>query len=143
MLGEEKIFDVANGKKITLPELNEEQVELVQKEKCIEYMRNAIHHPDWLGWPDATRDYKKSGFVLQSLNHNTARVLLVIDDAAALGLLALQYSAYMHWGYTLHIDEATVLRPLYSPNDGCEDETGPTSQQQTVSKSGSVGMEVA
>ncbi|MDG1538919.1 MAG: hypothetical protein P8Q40_03205 [Candidatus Poseidonia sp.] len=142
-LGEKITFDVANGKKITLPELNEEQIELVQKEVCIEYMRNAIHHPNWVGWPDATHDYKNVGFVLQALNHNTARVLLVIDDAPVLDLLALQYGAYRHWGYTLHIDEATVLRPHLPPPEYEEDETAAEPPQQTAPKTDLLGMEVA
>lgn len=96
-----------------------------------------------IGWPDATRDYKNVGFVLQALNHNTARVLLIVNDAPALELLALQHGAYMYWGYTLHIDEATVLRPRLKANDEREDGSEPNPEQQTVSKSDTIGMEVA
>jgi hypothetical protein len=142
-LGQEVTFNVANGKTITLPELNEEQIELVQKEVHIEYMRNAIHHPNWVGWPDATKSYKDVGFVLQALNHNTARVLLVIDHAPVVELLAAQYAAYQHWGYTLHIDEATVLRPHLPPPKYDEDETAAKPPQQSAPKTDLLGMEVA
>ena len=144
-IGQEVTFDVANGKTVTLPELNEEQITAVQSEQYIEYMRNAIHHPTWFGWPDATGDYKKIGFVLQALNHNTARVLLIVNDPSALEMLAMQYCAYVYWGYILHIDKATVLRSVLRPakDDQSEIEGVDGEIKQRQVNDDVLGMEVA
>ena len=144
-IGQEVTFNVANGKTITLPELNEEQITAVQSEQYIEYMRNAIHHPTWFGWPDATGDYKTIGFVLQALNHNTARVLLIVNDPSALEMLAMQYCAYVYWGYILHIDKATVLRPdlRQAKDEQSEIEDVDSEIKQRQVKDDVFGMEVA
>ena len=72
-------YEVANGGRITLPALNEEDKEFGMTAEIRTYIRQTIHHPNWIGWP-TTEEFGKVGVLLQPLDDQTARALLVIDD---------------------------------------------------------------
>ena len=85
-------IEVANGGRITLPALNEEDKEFGMTAEIRTYIRQTIHHPNWIGWP-TTEEFGKLGVLLQPLDDQTARALLVIDDEPALRFLAtLQFA---------------------------------------------------
>ena len=93
------------------------------------YNRQTIHHPNWIGWP-TTEEFGKVGVLLQPLDDQTARALLVIDDEPALRFLATLQFAYEHIGYTLYIDLATMVRPRYDRPESVEEP--PVSQPATM-----------
>ena len=103
-------INVANGRIITLPGLREEDKESAISPDMRVYIRHGIHHPDWIGFPNANDDFRQTGIVIQALDDETARALLVIDEAEPMITLAVLKFAYEHMGYVLHIDHATVLR---------------------------------
>jgi|TARA_B100001094_G_scaffold308356_1_gene340910 hypothetical protein len=105
-------IEVANGRKITLPALTVEDKERARLPEMRIYIRQGLHHPDWIGWPNPNNDFKHTGILIQTLDDQTARVLLVIDDEDPLKYLAALKFAYDFMGYVLHIDYATVLRSL-------------------------------
>ena len=76
-------YEVANGGRITLPALNEEDKEFGMTAEIA------------------------LGVLLQPLDDQTARALLVIDDEHAYG----RCSSPTNTGYTLYIDHATMVRP--------------------------------
>ena len=100
---------VANGRTIELPGLTDEERVIGRAPNTRQYIRQNLHHPNRIGWP-STEEFENLGLLIQALDDQTARVLLVIDDASAKSFLAVLRYAYAHIGYTLHIDDATVLR---------------------------------
>ena len=88
-------IEVANGGRITLPELNDEDKEFGMTAEIRTYIRQTIHHPNWIGWP-TTEEFGKVGILLQPLDDQTARALLVIDDEHAMRFLATLRFAYEH-----------------------------------------------
>lgn len=114
-------IDVANGRIITLPGLTEEDKERARSQDMRVYIRHGVHHPDWIGFPNANDDFRQTGIVIQTLDDQTARALLVIDEAEPLNTLAVLKFAYDHMGYVLHIDHATVLRQLSNKKNITED----------------------
>ena len=114
-------IDVANGKIITLLGLTEEDKERARSQEMRVYIRHGVHHPDWIGFPNANDDFRQTGIVIQTLDDQTARALLVIDEAEPLNTLAVLKFAYDHMGYVLHIDHATVLRQLSNKKNITED----------------------
>ena len=84
------------------------------------YIRQTIHHPNWIGWP-TTEEFGKVGVLLHPLDDQTARALLVIDDEPAMRFLATLRFAYEHIGYTLYIDHATMVRPRYDRPEPVEE----------------------
>ena len=129
---DDREYEVANGGRITLPALNEEDVEFGMTAEIRTYIRQTIHHPNWIGWP-TTEEFGKLGVLLQPLDDQTERALLVIDDEHAMRFLATLQFAYEHIGYTLYIDHATMVRPRYERPEPVEE--APISQP--------VSMEVA
>ena len=117
---DEREYEVANGGRITLPALNEEDVEFGMTAEIRTYIRQTIHHPNWIGWP-TTEEFGKLGVLLQPLDDQTARALLVIDDEHAMRFLATLQFAYEHIGYTLYIDHATMVRPRYDRPEPVEE----------------------
>jgi hypothetical protein len=73
-----------------------------------------------IGWP-TIEEFGKLGVLLQPLDDQTARALLVIDDEPVMRFLATLQFAYEHIGYTLYIDHATMMRPRYDRPDPVED----------------------
>ena len=114
-------IDVANGRIITLPGLTEEDKERARSQEMRVYIRHGVHHPDWIGFPNANDDFRQTGIVIQTLDDQTARALLVIDEAEPLRTLAVLKFAYDHMGYVLHIDHATVLLQLSNKKNTTED----------------------
>ena len=114
-------IDVANDRIITLPGLTEEDKERARSQDMRVYIRHGVHHPDWIGFPNANDDFRQTGIVIQTLDDQTARALLVIDEAEPLNTLAVLKFAYDHMGYVLHIDNATVLRQLSNKKNITED----------------------
>ena len=114
-------IDVANDRIITLPGLTEEDKERARSQDMRVYIRHGVHHPDWIGFPNANDDFRQTGIVIQTLDDQTARALLVIDEAEPLNTLAVLKFAYDHMGYVLHIDHATVLRQLSNKKNITED----------------------
>ena len=114
-------IDVANGRIITLPGLTEEDKERARSQEMRVYIRHGVHHPDWIGFPNANDDFRQTGIVIQTLDDQTARALLVIDEAEPLHTLAVLKFAYDHMGYVLHIDHATVLLQLSNKKNTTED----------------------
>jgi hypothetical protein len=112
---------VANGGIITLPGLTEEDKERAKSREMRVYIRHGVHHPDWIGFPNANDDFRQTGIVIQTLDDQTARALLVIDEAEPLNTLAVLKFAYDYLGYVLHIDHATVLRQLSHKKSITED----------------------
>jgi len=112
-------YEVANGERITLPVLNEEDKEIGMTAKIRIHIRQTIHHPNSIGWPRA-KDFGKIGVLIQPLDDQTARALLVIDDEYALRCLATLQFAYDYIGYTLYIDNATMVRPRYDQLESVE-----------------------
>ena len=117
---DDREYEVANGGRITLPALNEEDVEFGMTAEIRTYIRQTIHHPNWIGWP-TTEEFGKLGVLLQPLDDQTARALLVIDDEHAMRFLATLQFAYEHIGYTLYIDHATMVRPRYDRPEPVEE----------------------
>ena len=70
------------------------------------------------------------GVLLQPLDDQTARALLVIDDEHAMRFLATLQFAYEHIGYTLYIDHATMVRPRYERPEPVE--KAPVSQPASM-----------
>ena len=105
-------YDVANGSRINLPELTKDDRDFGMTPKIRKFIRQTIHHPDWIGWP-TIRDFGNIGVLIQPLDDQTARVLLVIDEESALRFLATLRFAYAYIGYTLYIDNATMVRPRF------------------------------
>ena len=101
--------NVANGGTIELPGLSEEDMENGRSPETRMYIRQNLHHPSWIGWP-AIEEFGKTGVLIQALDDQTARALLVIDDKHAKRFLSVLRYAYDYIGYTLHIDHATVFR---------------------------------
>jgi len=126
---DEREYEVANGGRITLPALNEEDVEFGMTAEIRTYIRQTIHHPNWIGWP-TTEEFGKVGVLLQPLDDQTARALLVIDDEPAMRFLATLQFAYEHIGYTLYIDHATMVRPRYERPEPVEE--APVSQPASM-----------
>ena len=126
---DEREYEVANGGRITLPALNEDDVEFGMTAEIRTYIRQTIHHPNWIGWP-TTEEFGKVGVLLQPLDDQTARALLVIDDEHAMRFLATLQFAYEHIGYTLYIDHATMVRPRYERPDPVE--VAPVSQPASM-----------
>ena len=122
-------YEVANGGRITLPVLNEEDKEFGMTVEIRTYIRQTIHHPNWIGWP-TTEEFGKLGLLLQPLDDQTARALLVIDDESAMRFLATLRFAYDYIGYTLYIDHATMVRPRYERPDSVE--VAPVSQPASM-----------
>jgi len=114
-------INVANGGIIKMPGLTEEDKERAKSPEMRIYIRQGVHHPNWIGWPNGNDDFKETGVLIQTLDDQTARVLLVIDEAVPLNTLAVLKCAYEHLGYILHIDYATVLRQLSKEKDKIED----------------------
>lgn len=114
-------ISVANGKTIALPNLTEDDEERAKSPEMRIYIRQGVHHPNWIGWPNGNDDFNQTGVLIQTLDDQTARVLLVIDEAVPLNTLAVLKCAYEHLGYILHIDYATVLRQLSKDKDKIED----------------------
>ena len=114
-------INVANGRIITLPGLTEEDKERAISPEMRVYLRHGIHHPDWIGFPNANDNFRQTGIVIQTLDDQTARALLVIDEAEPLNTLAVLQFAYDHLGYVLHIDHATVLRQLSDKRNTAEE----------------------
>ena len=114
-------IDVANDRIITLPGLTEEDKERARSQEMRVYIRHGVHHPDWIGFPNANDDFRQTGIVIQTLDDQTARALLVIDEAEPLRTLAVLKFAYDHMGYVLHIDHATVLLQLSNKKNTTED----------------------
>ena len=114
-------INVANGGIIKMPGLTEEDKETAKSPEMRIYIRQGVHHPNWIGWPNGNDDFKETGVLIQTLDDQTARVLLVIDEAVPLNTLAVLKCAYEHLGYILHIDYATVLRQLSKEKDKIED----------------------
>ena len=129
MYTDDREYEVANGGSITLPALNEEDEEFGMTAEIRTYIRQTIHHPNWIGWP-ATEEFGKHGVLLQPLDDQTARALLVIDDEPAMRFLATLQFAYEHIGYTLHIDHATLVRPRYERPEPVEE--APVSQPASM-----------
>ena len=117
---DDREYEVANGGRITLPALNEEDVEFGMTAEIRTFIRQTIHHPNWIGWP-TTEEFGKMGVLLQPLDDQTARALLVIDDEHALRFLATLQFAYEHIGYALYIDHATMVRPRYERPEPVEE----------------------
>ena len=122
-------IEVANGGRITLPKLNEEDKAFGMTAEIRTYIRQTIHHPNWIGWP-TTEEFGKVGVLLQPLDDQTARALLVIDDEPALRFLATLRFAYEYIGYTLYIDHATMVRPRYDRSEPVEE--APVSQPASM-----------
>ena len=122
-------YEVANGGRITLPALNEEDIEFGMTAEIRTFIRQTIHHPNWIGWP-TTEEFGKMGVLLQPLDDQTARALLVIDDEHAMRFLATLQFAYEHIGYTLYIDHATMVRPRYERPEPVE--KAPVSQPASM-----------
>jgi hypothetical protein len=117
---DDREYEVANGRRITLPELNEEDKEFGMTAEIRTYIRQTIHHPNWIGWP-TIEEFGKLGVLLHPLDDQTARALLVIDDEPAIRFLATLQFAYEHIGYTLYIDHATMVRPRYDRPEPVEE----------------------
>ena len=126
---DDREYEVANGGRITLPVLNEEDKEFGMTVEIRTYIRQTIHHPNWIGWP-TTEEFGKLGLLLQPLDDQTARALLVIDDESAMRFLATLRFAYDYIGYTLYIDHATMVRPRYERPDSVE--VAPVSQPASM-----------
>ena len=126
---DDREYEVANGGRITLPALNEEDMEFGMTAEIRTFIRQTIHHPNWIGWP-TTEEFRKLGVLLQPLDDQTARALLVIDDEHAMRFLATLQFAYEHIGYTLYIDHATMLRPRYDRPEPVEE--APVSQPASM-----------
>ena len=126
---DDREYEVANGGRITLPALNEEDVEFGMTAEIRTFIRQTIHHPNWIGWP-TTEEFGKMGVLLQPLDDQTARALLVIDDEHALRFLATLQFAYEHIGYALYIDHATMVRPRYERPEPVEE--APVSQPASM-----------
>ena len=126
---DDREYEVANGGRITLPALNEEDVEFGMTAEIRTFIRQTIHHPNWIGWP-TTEEFRKLGVLLQPLDDQTARALLVIDDEHAMRFLATLQFAYEHIGYTLYIDHATMVRPRYDRPEPVEE--APVSQPASM-----------
>jgi len=109
---DDREYEIANGGRITLPALNEEDKEFGMTAEIRTYIRQTIHHPNWIGWP-TIEEFGKLGVLLHPLDDQTARALLVIDDEPAMRFLATLLFAYDYIGYTLYIDHATMVRPRY------------------------------
>ena len=118
--GECKI-NVANGRIITLPGLTEEDKERARSPEMRVYIRQGLHHPDWIGWPNPNNDFGQTGIVFQALDDQTARALFIIDEFEPLNTLAVLKLAYEYLGYVLHIDYATVLRQLSDKKNTTEE----------------------
>ena len=117
---DDREYEVANGGRITLPALNEEDKEFGMTAEIRTYIRQTIHHPNWIGWP-TIEEFGKLGVLLHPLDDQTARALLVIDDEPAMRFLATLLFAYEHIGYTLYIDHATMVRPRYDRPEPVEE----------------------
>ena len=126
---DDREYEVANGGRITLPALKEEDVEFGMTAEIRTFIRQTIHHPNWIGWP-TTEEFGKMGVLLQPLDDQTARALLVIDDEHAMRFLATLQFAYEHIGYTLYIDHATMVRPRYERPEPVE--KAPVSQPASM-----------
>jgi len=126
---DDREYEVANGGRITLPALNEEDMEFGMTAEIRTFIRQTIHHPNWIGWP-TTEEFRKLGVLLQPLDDQTARALLVIDDEPALRFLATLRFAYEHIGYALYIDHATMVRPRYERPEPVEE--APVSQPASM-----------
>ena len=122
-------IEVANGREITLPELNEEDKAFGMTVDIRTFIRQTIHHPNWIGWP-TTEEFGKLGVLLQPLDDQTARALLVIDEEPAMRFLATLRFAYDYIGYTLYIDHATMVRPRYERPEPVEE--APVSQPASM-----------
>lgn len=122
-------IEVANGREITLPELNEEDKAFGMTVDIRTFIRQTIHHPNWIGWP-TTEEFGKLGVLLQPLDDQTARALLVIDEEPAMRFLATLRFAYDYIGYTLYIDHATMVRPRYERRESVEE--APVSQPASM-----------
>ena len=113
-------IDVANGRIITLPGLTEEDIKFGAMVDMRSYIRQNLHHPNWIGWP-SIEEFGRTGVLIQSLDDQTARALLVVDDECAKRFLATLKFAYENIGYTLYIDHATMLRPPYERIEAVEE----------------------
>ena len=114
-------INVANGETITLPELTIEDKRRAISPEMRVYIRQGLHHPNWIGWPNANSDFNQTGVLIQALDDQTARVLLVIDEPEPKNTLAVLRFAYDHLGYILHIDYATVLRQILRDENEAEE----------------------
>ena len=114
-------INVANGRIITLPGLTEEDKERGRSPEMRVYIRQGLHHPDWIGWPNPNNDFGQTGLVIQALDDQTARALFIIDEFVPLNTLAVLKLAYEYLGYVLHIDHATVLRQLSDKKNTTEE----------------------
>ena len=122
---DDREYEIANGGRITLPALNEEDKQFGMTAEIRTYIRQTIHHPNWIGWP-TIEEFGKLGVLLHPLDDQTARALLVIDDEPAMRFLATLLFAYDYIGYTLYIDHATMVRPRYERPEPVEE--APVSQ---------------
>lgn len=143
MTEKEHKINVANDEILVLSELDETDLLFIQKEEVGVFIRTVVHDPVSIGWPNASEDFARSGVVLQALDEKTARVVLVVDDERARKNLSLYAAAYAFRGFTLHIDEATYLRPPYSKRDDSEASNSLKDASPVSSTQDSVGMEVA
>ena len=126
---DDREYEIANGGRITLPALNEEDKEFGMTAEIRTYIRQTIHHPNWIGWP-TIEEFGKLGVLLHPLDDQTARALLVIDDEPAMRFLATLLFAYDYIGYTLYIDHATMVRPRYERPEPVDEP--PVSQPASV-----------
>lgn len=124
-------IEVANGESITLPGLSEEERVLGMTPETRRFIRQRIHHPNLIGWPDID-EFGYTGVLIQPLDDQTARALLVIDEEESKRYLAKLKFAYEHIGYTLFIDHSTVFRQPWPRQEKFEDEDKPVSQMSSM-----------
>jgi hypothetical protein len=124
-------IEVANGDSITLPGLSEEERVIGETPETRRFIRQIIHHPDFIGWP-SIEEFGKTGVLIQPLDDQTARALLVIDEEDSKRYLAMLKFAYEHIGYTLFIDHTTVFRQPWLRPDTGEDDAPAVSQMSSM-----------
>ena len=131
-MSEDSVYiEVANGESITLPGLSEEERVIGETPETRRFIRQMIHHPSFIGWP-SIEEFGKTGVLIQPLDDQTARALLVIDEEDSKRFLAMLKFAYEHIGYTLFIDHTTVFRQPWPGPEKVEGEDMAVSQMSSM-----------
>ena len=117
---------LTNGVNLRLPEPDAEDLARINLVEAEAYITEVLHNPAALGYPDPTNEFNSLGFVLQSVDATTARVLLIINDDNALRALALYAWLHETMNYNLHIDQNTCVREHVVINTASDDDSSPT-----------------
>jgi hypothetical protein len=124
------------GKNLDLPELSLANKALASSNETQNWLKTILHDEPCLGFPDH-EGFRAGGVLVQPLSHTTARVLLVIDEERAYRYLAILREAYVLAGFELVVDEWTLVRQAFEPQNEA------TPQEKTEAPTQPYGMEVA